>query len=170
MTVGALALLVALAVSLSLRRPGSAESVGAKVGEPAPPLEGSTLDGRPFTLADLKDHVVLVNFWATWCDPCREEIPQLIKVYDRYRGDGFVILGVSVDEDGPRPVSTFAEKFHVTYPLLMPSEASVDRWNLFGIPATFLLDRRGVVVHRYFGFPGLEKLSREVESAIKTAP
>ena len=115
------------------------------VGAPAPALVVAQLDGREFDLAALRGKVVIVNYWATWCSPCRAEMPVLDSFYKRYRSRGLVLLGMSVDEARDRPAVT-ALMQKLSYPAALASDAKV---NGFGpplaVPMTWIIDPAGVV-------------------------
>ncbi len=126
---------------------GSGPDAGLpREGSHAPGLKVKTLDGDHISLSDLRGKVVLVNFWATWCPPCRAEMPSFEQVWRERQKDGFVVLGLSADEDGSGPVSAFLQDRGVTYPVAMAT-ASAKR--AFGgataLPASFLIDKQGVV-------------------------
>jgi len=130
----------------------------AGVGDPigsAPDVSFTTLDGETFALSDLEGEVVLVNFWATWCTPCKLEMPGFEKLYRKKRDEGFVLLGVSVDRTGEAGVGQFLEERDITYPVTMQTPSiRAGFGSLPGIPTSFLIDRRGVIRHRTFGiFP-----------------
>ncbi|MEB3299885.1 MAG: TlpA disulfide reductase family protein [Candidatus Sericytochromatia bacterium] len=115
------------------------------------------------SLASLKGKVVLVNFWATWCPPCRHEIPDLIRLQDDLKGKGFTVLGISLDDDPQGAVPGFVkefgarEKVRFNYPLLVGNEDVARGFGgIRGIPTTFLLDRKGVIRQRWIGPPGEE--------------
>jgi peroxiredoxin len=116
------------------------------VGVQAPELQVRTLDGRKMSLDALRGKVVLVNFWATWCPPCRAEMPGFEQVWREKQGDGFVVLGLSADEGGSGQVAAFLGDRGITYPVAMAS-SSVRR--AFGgvnmLPSSFLIDKHGVV-------------------------
>ena len=109
------------------------------------------LDGRAVTPESLRGKVVLVNFWATWCPPCREEIPDLIKLQDKYR-DTLVVIGISQDSIAPQEVKAFATAHRMNYPIVMETEA-ID--NLFpgvsALPTSFFIDREGKLVKKHAG-------------------
>ena len=103
------------------------------------------LQGKTWTLQALRGKIVLVNFWATWCPPCRKEMPDLDALYQRFKNQGFVILGIS-DEDAPKVKQLLAER-SVTYPILLDPERKVNQlFRIGGIPKSFLYDRNGKMV------------------------
>ena len=124
---------------------------------PAPDFTLKSLDGPNLRLAEQRGRVVLVNFWATWCGPCKQEMPHLNRLYDKYRASGFVLLGVNVDEDARQAAGT-AAKLGVRFPVLFDAEKSVSRlYDLQSMPATVLIDRDGRVRYLHRGYrDGLE--------------
>jgi thiol-disulfide isomerase/thioredoxin len=137
---------------------------------PAEPQAGLAAD---FTLLDLADNqhtlsryqgqVVLLDFWATWCGPCRAAIPELIKLDEEYRVKGLVVLGIGLDSKSALQV--FAQNNHITYPILVGNQALAQRYEVTAIPTTYLIDKSGRVARRWVGFtPGLETQFRaEIE-------
>jgi thiol-disulfide isomerase/thioredoxin len=121
------------------------------------------LDGRTISSADLRGKVVLVNFWATWCPPCRAEIPDLIKLQDKYR-DKLVIIGISEDEVPPDEVKAFVSAQKMNYPVVMtnPSLAKIFR-GVSALPTTFVIDREGKVVQRHVGMLNPERTELEAQ-------
>jgi cytochrome c biogenesis protein CcmG, thiol:disulfide interchange protein DsbE len=116
-----------------------------------PPFTVTDVDGRSVSLASLKGKVVLVNFWATWCPPCRAEIPDLVKLQERYR-DKLVILGISEDEIPPEQVKAFAANLKVNYIVAMttPELKKIFR-GVSALPTTFVIDREGKLVRKHVG-------------------
>lgn len=113
---------------------------------PVPDVTLPTLEGRPLALKELRGKVLLVNFWATWCLPCQWEMPLMEKLYQAYRDRGFVVVAISVDQQGAGAVRPFVESRKLTYPVLLDTQLEGARsFGLRGIPATFLIDRDGLV-------------------------
>ncbi len=116
-----------------------------RVGHPAPNFTLSNLDGEQVTLSDLRGQVVVLNFWATWCGPCRVEMPEFETVYGKWKGQGVVILGINVFED-PSRVSGAAAEMGITFPILLDREGQVAQsYEILGYPTTFLIDRDGII-------------------------
>ncbi len=115
----------------------------------------------------LLGRVVLVNFWATWCPPCRKEIPSLMEMNEKYKDRGFTVLGVSMDEGGRSVVEKFLEKLHVSYPVIIGSTGLAREFGgVMGVPASFLVDRQGIMVKRYDGYTSEAVLSGEIEKLL----
>ena len=117
---------------------------------PAPDFSLHAMSGPNMRLQDQRGRVVMVNFWATWCAPCRQEMPQLNRLYQKYRSAGFVLLGVNVDDD-PSKAAEVATKLGVTFPVLLDPEKNVSKlYDLSTMPSTVIIDRDGKVryVHR----------------------
>lgn len=148
---------------------GPAQAPGAPAVaefETAAPLSAATVDGKTVSLTDFKGKVVLVDFWATWCDPCKEEIPDLVKMQERLKDKGFTILGVSMDEEGKAAVQRFVAKHPITYPLILNNgERPPKGWVVPGLPTAYLIGRDGTVRQRWFG----SKDVVEVEAAVNAA-
>jgi cytochrome c biogenesis protein CcmG/thiol:disulfide interchange protein DsbE len=109
------------------------------------------LDGVTWRLSDHRGQVVLINYWASWCAPCRQETPGLIDLARDYRYKGLSIVGVSMDEGGKPAVQAFLNEFHLPYPVLMPNLQSPSAPAMEGIPTTVLVDRNGRVAKAYVG-------------------
>ncbi len=113
----------------------------------APALKLQSIEGKPVQLSDYKGKIVVLNFWATWCPPCRAEIPDLVSLQKQYAAQGVVVLGVSMDEGGPAKVASFAKKYGINYPVVMGDEkTSVAYGGIQVLPTTFIIDRKGNVV------------------------
>lgn len=132
---------------------------------PAPEFTLKDLSGKELKLSDYKGRVVVVNFWATWCGPCRAEIPSFVKLRDRYHDEGLEIIGISLDEGDQEAVAGFAERFKINYPIVMGTMETVEAYGpMNAIPTTFVIDRQGQVRSRHLGMMSFS----EVEDAIKT--
>ena len=144
---------------VSLRRLAAAAALLLVAGTATPAIAPSaaapdftlrTMNGPNLRLAEQRGRVVMVNFWATWCGPCRQEMPQLDRLYQKYRASGFVLLGVNVDDD-TRKAADVAAKLGVSFPVLLDTDKAVSRlYDLSTMPSTVLIDREGKVryVHR----------------------
>jgi peroxiredoxin len=129
-------------------------AVGAPLAPtaPAPDFTLRTLDGQKLRLGEQRGRVVLVNFWATWCGPCRQEMPHLNKLYEKYKSSGFVLLGVNVDDD-TRQAAGVADKLGVKFPVLPDADKRVSRqYDLSAMPSTVLIDRDGKVRYLHRGY------------------
>lgn len=124
-----------------------------EIGQPAPDYRAVTLEGDSVSLAQSRGRVALLNVWATWCHPCRDEIPVLQALHERYGPRGFALIGVSVDSRGEEAtIREFARDFGMTYDLWHDPEERVQSTFLaVGVPATFLIDRDGVLRWRHVG-------------------
>jgi peroxiredoxin len=129
------------------------------VDEVAPDFSLVTLDGETVKLSDYKDKVVILNFWATWCPPCRKEIPHFIEMYEEQSSEGLVILGISVDKSGVDAVKKWADKNQVNYPMVMSDDATYDAYQQLlasedrgGIPNTFIINKEGVIKNTAVGY------------------
>jgi cytochrome c biogenesis protein CcmG/thiol:disulfide interchange protein DsbE len=110
-----------------------------------------TLTGGQWRLSEHRGQVVLINFWATWCPPCRQETPGLVKLAHAHSRENLVVAGVSLDEGGNSVVQDFVNKFHVPYPVLVPGGNSASVANVESLPTTILIDRAGRIAKTYFG-------------------
>jgi cytochrome c biogenesis protein CcmG, thiol:disulfide interchange protein DsbE len=134
--------------------PQAAAALGlGSSGEPAPTFQLSTLEGDGIALEELRGQVVLVNFWASWCPPCRVEMPGFDRVYRERRDDGFVIVGIATDRHAEDDIRAFVREHDISYPIALATQQVVrDYGGINRLPESFLLDREGRVRHRVIGY------------------
>ena len=141
-----------------------------EVGQPVPNYHTVSLAGDSVSLAGVRGTVVLLNTWATWCHPCRDEIPELQALHEKYKNRGLQVVGVSVDVDGAdTAIREFMTEFAMTYPVWRdPAERISSQFLVVGVPTTFLVDRQGVLRWRKTGpiQPGDTTLIRALELAL----
>ena len=119
----------------------------------APNFSLKSADGKTIELKKLQGRVVIVNFWATWCKPCKAEIPGFLEVYKQYKSKGLEIVGISLDQDGWKPVKPFIKDLRITYPVVIGDDHIVDAYGgIEGIPTTFVIDRKGNITNRHVGY------------------
>jgi thiol-disulfide isomerase/thioredoxin len=145
-------------------------------GTPAPEVTFKDLDGKDVPLSRYKGKVVLVNFWATWCEPCQVEIPWLIEMQQKYSSKGFTILGVDADDEGNNVVSAYTakerfnvngEKLPMNYPILRGNDAVSDKFGgLLGYPTSFLISRDGKLVKKVQGLIDYDEIKNAIEGQL----
>jgi thiol-disulfide isomerase/thioredoxin len=129
----------------------------------APDFTLNDLSGEAVTLSDFRGKLVILNFWATWCAPCRDEIPVFVKLQDEYSDKGLAIIGISLDDISPDLIKKFAEGFDVNYPMLMYKPRVVYSYGgIYSIPTTFIITPGGKVVNRFIGNPGEAIFRQEI--------
>ena len=176
---GAATLALALLTLPTLRRGGSGESLKTAGG--GEPDKGAACDttGRatfdfvlkdqnnlPVKLADYKGKVVLVNFWATWCGPCKTEIPAFVQLYSEYKDKGLVIAGISID-DSPETLRPFAKEWKMQYPILLMQSDIEDAYGPFyGVPTSYLLARDGTICTKHIGPASKEAFEHEIRALL----
>ena len=140
------------AAALALLAAGALWALSRRGPELAPDFAAPDLSGHAVSLSSLRGKVVLVNVWATWCPPCRDEMPSMERLASHFRGRDFELLAVSQDEDGRDKVSSFVRELGLSFPVLLDPERQIgDRYGVWGYPETFVIDRSGHVVERVIG-------------------
>jgi len=133
-------------------RPDTRENIKPQGTVTAPDFGLSNLAGDYVKLSDYRGKVVFLNMWATWCPPCREEMPSMEALYRKLKGRNFEMLAVSIDRDGEKTVRLFAKKYGLTFPVLLDPDNKTHRlYGLTGVPETFIVDKNGVVVRKVIG-------------------
>ncbi len=166
MPMNVLSIIAALAVLVAA--PASQAAMPA-VGASAPDFALKSSSGKNLRLSEHRGEVVMINFWATWCGPCRQEMPLLNRLHEQYRKAGFTLLGVNVD-DKPQAAQDMARQLGVGFPLLFDSDKQVSRrYDVDAMPTTLLIDRAGKVRHIHRGFrPGYEiRYEAEIKELLK---
>ncbi len=138
----------------------------ALAGTPMPEFQLPGVGDSPEVVRsnDYQGKVVLVNFWATWCPPCRREIPSLIRLQEENRHKGFVVIGISMDKSAPDKVAAFVKKIGVNYPVALGNKEIATSFGALGtIPSSFLVDRNGMVVKKYPGYTTYEKMAKDIK-------
>lgn len=134
---------------------------------PAPAWKLKDLDGKLVSSDEFKGKVVVVDFWATWCPPCRAEIPGYVDLYKKYGKDRLAIVGVSLDESGPAAVKEFVKKFNINYPIVMGDTDVVGAFGgMDAIPTTFLIDRTGQIRDKKVGAMDAEQYERKIAAVL----
>ena len=151
--------------------PASSLAGVVRVGEIAPDFRLTDLNGEMHSLGEHRGEAVILNFWTTWCPPCRFEMPALQQAFERYSGQGFVILGVNLTESDERDlVESYREELGLTFPILLDleSEVSGNLYRVLGLPTSVFIDRSGIVLEIYNGALPLGELDRKVQSIMDT--
>ena len=141
-------------------RPGSIHSAAAN-------FSLQDINAHPLELANYRGKVVLLNFWATWCTPCRAEIPNFVQWQDSYGPQGLQIIGISMD-DGPQPVREFYQQFKMNYPVAVGTDKLAQSFGgVLGLPVSFLIDRDGKIAAKYVGVVEIPTVEQAIKSQLQ---
>lgn len=160
---GITALLVILSIGLL---PGCTRSEKKAKEAAAPDFTLQDLSGRDVRLADLKGKVVLLEFWATWCPPCREAIPGIERLHEAYHDKGLVTLGISMDDGDWDTVREFVKQYRIGYPVLKGNEDISTKYMIRVIPTLYLIDRNGIIAKQYVGGGNEDVLEKAIRALL----
>jgi peroxiredoxin len=119
---------------------------------PAPDFTLPDLNGIEHALSAYKGKIVFLNIWATWCQPCKDEMPSMEKLYQRFKDKDFIMLAVSIDKDGKKSVEPFMKEYNLTFPALLDQEGITSKlYKTTGVPETFIIDKNGIIIHKVIG-------------------
>lgn len=149
----------------------SALEVNAEVGnknlKKAPDFTLLDLDGGERSLSDFKGKVIILDFWATWCPPCRAEIPHFVELYNDYKDEGLEVIGVSLDNNAKKVIPSFSEQYKINYVLLIADKkVTRDYGGIGSIPTTFIIDRDGNIVKKYVGYRDKEVFEKDIKNLL----
>jgi cytochrome c biogenesis protein CcmG, thiol:disulfide interchange protein DsbE len=149
-------------------KPANAPANSGKSAQPqtAPDFTLKSIDGQPVTLSSFRGKVVLLDFWATWCTPCRSEIPRFIEWQQKYGDKGLVVLGVSMD-DSTKDAANYAREMKMTYPVVMATSDVADSYGgVLGLPVNLLISRDGRIISKDVGATDLNALEKQIAAEL----
>jgi peroxiredoxin len=150
-----------------VRHSGTAVAAGNVKGQPAPDFQLKDLNGNTVRLADLRGKAVLLNFWATWCSPCKVEIPWFVDLQKQYGPQGLQIVGVSMDDGAPDAVAKFAREMGINYTVLLGDDKMADAYGgVQALPTTFYIGRDGKFVSRVYGLVSHSEVETNIRAAL----
>ena len=140
----------------------------------APDFTLSSIDGAEITLSDYRGMVVVLNFWATWCGPCKFEIPILNDLYDTYGKDNFVVIGIAINSGAKDDIEKFAKKYEIAYPIVYGSDKEIGKivymyGNFASIPSTFFINKKGEVTNFFKGAQSRNTLETAIQSLLNSS-
>jgi|SRR5450631_160780 len=173
LAIPAVALSLAILVgALMIRHHGLTPAIAAPVRTSAtalaPEFSLTGLNGEQVSLSDYRGKVVLIDYWATWCAPCKIEIPRLVELQKKYANDGLQVIGISMD-DGPEPVRGFVKDFGINYPVALGDVKVAEAYGgILGLPVAFLIDRKGHIYRKLVGDTEMQLVETDVQSLLKS--
>jgi peroxiredoxin len=144
--------------------------VPAGIGDLAPAFSLKDIAGSTVNLSAYENKVILLEFWATWCPPCKASVPELIEIQKRYEAKEFTVIGISVDhaQNLSNHLNEFSRAYHINYPVLIGNDDVARKYNVTSIPVSFLIDKKGKIINSYVGYTDnfVEKISAQIEKII----
>jgi peroxiredoxin len=163
--------MIVFAVHLTRHNSGQTGPSANLKGQLAPDFTLQSLDGKSVRLSDFRGKAVLLNFWATWCQPCKIEMPWFVELQKQYGPQGLQVLGVAMDDASPDDISRFARTLGVNYPVLIGKETVGDAYGgVQFLPATFYIARDGKVIDKVFGLKGRGEIEEDIQKALAEGP
>lgn len=157
-------LLLIVLAAVVMMAPGQVHA-GLKVGQAAPNFKVITTSGQSVSMDNYRGYVLIMDFFTTWCPPCKDAIPHLVELNRKYGKQGLQVLGQSMDEGGERAVKAFAAEYKISYPIaLTPEQIQVD-YGIISVPVIFVIDKKGKVAGMYRGFS--DDIGREMDNLVK---
>jgi thiol-disulfide isomerase/thioredoxin len=165
-----IAVMIWSAVRFSHRGPQGTAMIpgGSLVGKSAPNFQLTTLDGKQVSLSDYRGKAVMLNFWATWCGPCRIEMPWFVDLQKKYEPQGFEIVGVAMDDSGEKAIRDFTQQIGTNYTILLGKDAVGDAYGVEGMPTTFFIGRDGKVIDQTLGLASKKELEERIQRTISS--
>ena len=165
-----ISLMLAFGIRKSRHTSGREHSAGQLQGQAAPDFALTSLDGKTVKLSDFRGKAVLLNFWATWCEPCKIEMPWFVELQNKYGPQGLQVLGVAMDDSGTKEIGDFAKTMKVNYPIVIGKESVGDQYGgIPYLPSTFYIDRDGKVIDRIFGLVSRSEIESDIQKALASS-
>ena len=162
-----ISLMLAFGIQKSRHTPVQQSGAGQLQGQPAPDFALASLDGKTVKLSDFRGKAILLNFWATWSEPCKIEMPWFVELQKQYGPQGLQVLGIAMDDSGAKEIADFAKKMNVNYPIVIGKESVGDQYGgIPYLPSTFYIDRDGKVIDRIFGLVSRSEIESDIQKAL----
>ncbi len=158
-------LLVTIIIAASFLAAPAPVDAAPRTGQPVPNFKVISTTGQTLSLNNYRGHVLVLDFFATWCQPCRQSIPHLVEMNRKYGNQGLQVLGLSMDEDGELAVKSFVDEFRVNYPLALAGDSTTADFGVRSVPVMYLVDKKGKIAEVYRGYS--DEMARAVEQSIK---
>ncbi len=166
-TFGALLALSSCAQDATSSVGDTVQAASIQERKPAPDFTLKDAEGRDVTLSDYKGKVVLLNFWATWCGPCKIEMPWFVDFQRKYKDRGFSVIAVSLDDEGWEIVRPFTDKFDLNFPVVVGTDEMADQFGgVAALPTTFIIDKEGQIVNSHMGLVGRGEYEEDIEGLL----